>query len=175
VARACRPTVGASLARTLGLTNAPSCASALMEFNATVQDAVPDQDREAIVRLVVEYNNSKVGPSNGRALFIVLRNEAATVSGGLSGSTSRGWLFIDHLVVPKASRGRGVGKHLVALAEREAIHRGCYNAWLNTFEFQARGFYEKLGYACFGELPDYPPGFSRFFMKKSLRVAASEA
>jgi GNAT superfamily N-acetyltransferase len=143
-----------------------------MEYTITVEDAAPDQVRDAIVRLVVEYNNSKAGPSNGRPLHIVLRDEASNVSGGLSGSTSRGWLFIDHLVVPEASRGKGIGRTLVSMAEREAADRSCHNAWLNTFEFQARGFYEKLGYRCFGELPDYPPGFSRFFMKKSLGAAA---
>ena len=37
-----------------------------------------------------------------------------------------------------------------------------------TFEFQARGFYERLGYRCFGELNDYPTGFARYFMKKAL-------
>ena len=45
-------------------------------------------------------------------------------------------------------------------------------AWLDTFEFQARGFYEGIGYECFGELPNYPKGFSRFFMKKTLRRAS---
>ncbi len=35
-------------------------------------------------------------------------------------------------------------------------------------EAQARHFYERLGYACFGELGDYPKGFSRYFMKKRL-------
>jgi hypothetical protein len=53
-------------------------------------------------------------------------------------------------------------------AEREAMARRCRNAWLDTFEFQARGFYERLGYSCFGELKDYPKGFSRYFMKKAL-------
>jgi ribosomal protein S18 acetylase RimI-like enzyme len=54
------------------------------------------------------------------------------------------------------------------LAEREAIVRGCRGAWLDTFEFQARRFYERIGYECFGELPNYPRDFSRFFMKKTL-------
>jgi len=40
--------------------------------------------------------------------------------------------------------------------------------WLDTFEFQARGFYERLGYTCFGELKNYPTG-SRFFMSKRLQ------
>jgi hypothetical protein len=42
--------------------------SAPMEYTITVEDAAPDQVRDAIVRLVVEYNNSKAGPSNGRPL-----------------------------------------------------------------------------------------------------------
>jgi hypothetical protein len=51
------------------------------------------------------------------------------------------------------------------------LKRGCHSAWLDTFEFQARGFYERLGYSCFAELRDYPPGFARYFMKKALRSA----
>jgi hypothetical protein len=35
-------------------------------------------------------------------------------------------------------------------------------------QFGARPFYERLGYSVFGELPDYPPGFSRVFLRKSL-------
>jgi hypothetical protein len=54
-------------------------------------------------------------------------------------------------------------------AESEAAARGCHSAWLDTFEFQARGFYEELGYCCVAELPDYPAGSARYFMKKTLR------
>jgi hypothetical protein len=35
-------------------------------------------------------------------------------------------------------------------AEVHARERGCHSAWLDTFSFQARGFYEKLGYDEFG-------------------------
>jgi GNAT superfamily N-acetyltransferase len=143
-----------------------------MPYDIALEIAPADSVRDAIVGLVVEYNNSKAGPSNGQTLFVVLRDQEGQVRGGLSGSTSRGWLFIDHLVVPEASRGQGLGRTVVALAEREAISRGCSNAWLNTFEFQARGFYERLGYKCFGSLANYPVGFARFFMQKSLLEVA---
>jgi hypothetical protein len=53
-------------------------------------------------------------------------------------------------------------------AEREAIRRGCRGAWLDTFSFQARGFYERLGYTVFGTIAGCPPGHSRFFLKKDL-------
>jgi GNAT superfamily N-acetyltransferase len=133
-----------------------------------LSDAVEDHVRDTIVSQVVAYNNSMAGPGHGRPLFVVVRNAQGQVVGGLSGATSRGWLFMDHLIVPTADRKQGLGTTIVTMAEHEAVVRGCSDAWLNTFEFQARGFYERLGYVCFGELADYPKGFSRFFMKKSL-------
>ena len=39
-------------------------------------------------------------------------------------------------------------------AEAEGRKRGCTAIWLDTFEFQARPFYEKIGFAVFGTL-DY--------------------
>ena len=67
-------------------------------------------------------------------------------------------------------RGQGVGRALMGHAEAHARERECHSAWLDTF--QARGFYEALGYVPFGELEDYPPGQSRYFLRKRL-VATS--
>jgi ribosomal protein S18 acetylase RimI-like enzyme len=55
------------------------------------------------------------------------------------------------------------------MAEAEAVRRKCVGAWLDTYSFQARGFYERLGYTVLGEIADYPPGHTRYFMKKSFR------
>jgi hypothetical protein len=48
------------------------------------------------------------------------------------------------------------------------MRRGCHHALLDTFDFQAREFYEKLGYAVFGSLDDFPRAHVRLFMKKAL-------
>jgi len=76
-------------------------------------------------------------------------------------------LFVELLFVPESLRGQGIGTDLIRRAESEAIARGCHSVWLDTFEFQARGFYERLGCTCFGELKQYPVG-SRYFMSKQL-------
>jgi len=70
--------------------------------------------------------------------------------------------------VKEELRGRGYGYRLLTIAEDEARHRGAKNAYLDTFSFQAPGFYKQHGNRVFGELQDFPPGHQRYFMKKEL-------
>ena len=52
---------------------------------------------------------------------------------------------------------------------QEPLRRGCRHAHLDTFTFQALGFYEKHGYSVWGALDDLPPGFTRYFLRKDLQ------
>ena len=70
--------------------------------------------------------------------------------------------------IPEDLRRDGLGASLLAQAEREARARGCHGAWLDTYSFQARGFYERQGYSVFGRIDDYPPGHCRYFLSKRL-------
>ena len=54
------------------------------------------------------------------------------------------------------------------MAEKEARKRGVKNAFVDSFSFQAPGFYKKLGYREFGKLKDFPAGHSRSFLTKAL-------
>jgi GNAT superfamily N-acetyltransferase len=130
--------------------------------------------RRAIVDPLVEFNETQAGPENYRPLAILV-SDAATdnVVGGLWGSTANSYLHIDLLFLPNELRRIGLGRRLMKDAEEEAIRRGCRGAWLDTYSFQARGFYERIGYAVFGAIPDYPPGHSRFFLMKALSSGAS--
>jgi len=77
-------------------------------------------------------------------------------------------MFVELLFVPECLRGQGTGRQLMEQAEVVAREHGCVGIWLDTFSFQAPGFYQKLGYAVFGEIGNYPPGHSRFFLHKHL-------
>ncbi|HEU4752681.1 MAG TPA: GNAT family N-acetyltransferase [Armatimonadota bacterium] len=126
------------------------------------------EDMALLGQRLREFNDAQVGPSGYRPLAVFLREESGAVAGGLVGSTSRGWLHIDVLWVREELRGRGFGTALLQEAEREAAARGCAHVLLDTFSFQAPGFYRKQGYAVRAELRDWPPGHSRFFMTKDL-------
>ena len=139
-----------------------------MNYSLTLTHVADHAVHDAIHDTLIAFNQSMAGPNHGRPLVLVIRDTAGILIGGLSGYTSFGWLFIELLVIPEPLRGQGLGRQMMAMVEDEARQRGCENAWLDTFEFQARGFYEKLGYTCFAELPDYPRGYARYFMRKSL-------
>ncbi len=99
---------------------------------------------------------------------LLLKNSAGETIGGLTGSTNWGWLRVDLLAVDKKARGANHGSRLLSMAEDLARDRGCKYSYLNTFSFQARGFYEQHGYRVFGMLDNFPSGATRFFMKKTL-------
>ena len=129
---------------------------------------VPDEAlRNGILAPLVDYNKAQTDRSDHRPLIIGIDDMTGKVIGGLWGQTAYDWLFVQLLVVPESLRGRGLGSELMQRAENEAKRRGCHSAWLDTFEFQARGFYERLGYECFAQLPNYPNG-PRHFMRKGL-------
>ncbi|MEJ2630175.1 MAG: GNAT family N-acetyltransferase [Acidihalobacter sp.] len=144
-----------------------------MPYSFIVTDNAEEADVKAILAPLRQFNENQAGPSGHRPLGVLLHDEGEQVVGGMWGATSYGWLFTQLLVVPEHLRGRGFGTRLMQLAEEEALARGCHDAWLDTHEFQARAFYERLGYTCFGELPDYPRGHARFFMRKSLEHATA--
>lgn len=140
----------------------------VVEHTIRLSDTRDEAVRGAILAPLVAYNRAKTGRDDPRTLVVTLEDSAQQVIGGLWGRTAYDWLFVELLFVPESLRGRGIGRDLLVRAEREAIARGCHSVWLDTFDFQARGFYERLGYTCFGELANYPAGSSRYFFKKSL-------
>ncbi|WP_117193638.1 GNAT family N-acetyltransferase [Rhizobium terrae] len=114
------------------------------------------------------FNDADVGPSERRPLAVLIRDIDGKVIGGLNGYTAWGWLFTQWLFVPDALRGTGIAGRLLTEAEAEARARGCHGAWIDTFSPVARKAYMRQGYEIFGELPEFPRGRTRTFLRKAL-------
>jgi GNAT superfamily N-acetyltransferase len=99
---------------------------------------------------------------------MAVRDAGGRFVGGLQGVTTWGWLYVIIVWVDEAHRGRGVGTRLMDWAEGEARKRGCENACLSSYSFQAPEFYRRRGYAVFGQLEDYPAGHTMYFLRKRL-------
>ena len=65
-------------------------------------------------------------------------------------------------------RGRGLGSQLLLQAEQQAKAAGAHSVVLDTFDWQAEGFYLRHGYEVLGRLPDFPPGHERIYLRKAL-------
>ena len=124
--------------------------------------------RAAVLDGLIDYNRQHAAPPGFRSLVIAVRDAAGDVVGGLVGETGWDWLHVDLLWVAEPYRGAGVGRRLLRAAEEEAAARGCRHSYLDTFDFQARPFYEKEGYTVFGVQDDYPPGHRRYYLEKGL-------
>ena len=136
----------------------------------TLTDAPTPQMWNAIIEPLVAFNNSRIGRPEAYCPLVILLSDPQSdeIVGGLYGSTLFSYLRVDLLFVPESMRGIGMGRKLMTQAEAGAVRRGCHAASLDTFSFQARGFYERLGYSVFGILDDCPPGHRRFYLTKRL-------
>lgn len=115
------------------------------------------------------FNVERIGDPDEEPVQLFLRDEDDRVVGGLLGHLRWRWLYVAKLWIDAAHRGAGHGTALLAGAESFARSRGCVGAYLDTFEYQARPFYEKLGYELFGTLEGYPPGFRQYHLAKRFR------
>jgi GNAT superfamily N-acetyltransferase len=140
-----------------------------MEELEIVFDPLPG---DALTRFVTEslasYNIAATAQESWYPVGFFLRTARGEWLGGLLGNLWGGWLHVSHLWVAAPARRNGNGTRLLQAAERYAIERGCLAATLETHSYEARPFYEKLGYEVFAALEDYPPGHTKFYLRKQL-------
>lgn len=128
-----------------------------------------DHEREAILEPLMAHNIAQVGDVGLEKFALLVRDDQdEQTHGGLYGKISGNWLFIELLGVSEQVRGQGIGSRLMAMAEDLAREKECVGIYLDTFDFQAPLFYQKLGFTQFGRLDDYPPGHQRYFFQKRL-------
>ena len=124
--------------------------------------------RDEIKRGLMAFNVEHAGPANYQDLALTARDPSGGLVAGLYGNTAWRWLFVDLLWVDTPFRRQGLGRRLLRAAEAAARARGCTRAYLDTFDFQARPFYEREGYVVFGTQDGYPPGHRKFYLGKVL-------
>ena len=133
-----------------------------------IDNEVTPADEARVVRALLAFNEARIGPADERPVKFVARDSVGSVVGGILGHTRWRWMYIAKLWVDESARGQGLGTRLMEAAEDLARSRGCTDVSLDTFDYQARPFYEKLGYELFGTLEGYPPGSRQYYLRKRL-------
>ena len=132
-----------------------------------ITENVTEEDIEEIHRELKKYNLSKREPSQNIPIG-VFYEEAGEKKAGLTGEIFGNWLCIKYLCVSEELRGKRLGSQLLEVAEQQARSKGAKYSFVDTFDFQAPGFYEKHGYEEVFRLTEYPYTGSRFYYVKKL-------
>ena len=123
---------------------------------------------EQIKDRIREFNVEHWDVKQKKPLVVLLEDEHETMLAGASARTFGDWLLIENIWVSASLRGQHIGTDLLQQLEASAIARGCKFALLDTLEFQARPFYEKLGYEVRWVQEGYPKTGCKYFMVKNL-------
>jgi ribosomal protein S18 acetylase RimI-like enzyme len=105
-----------------------------------------------------EFNVEATGIADGKSFGLFLREPSGTMIGVAYGWTWGGTCHLRYLFVPADRRNQGHGTRLMQAVEDEARLRRCGQIVVETHDFQAPGFYRKLGFDVTGVVEGYPRG-----------------
>lgn len=138
--------------RSLSTDEASTFANKLKDLDTQrlIQSGYPDV-QPIPLRIAYRLGNDRPVPERSRSTEEPIA--PGIVLGGLSGMIFGSYLEVKLLWVAEELRGKGVGAALLKRAEDEARARGCLHAIVDTFDFQAEGFYLKNQYIPYARLP----------------------
>lgn len=135
-------------------------------LRVTLELSASPADTQVVLDGLRAFNVEVIGQPNIQPVTLFVRDESGTVLGGLISEIKWRWLYIAKLWIADALRGQGFGRQLMEQVEEHAWREGCLGIHVDTFEYQALPFYQKLGYEVFGVLDGFPPGYKKFYLKK---------
>jgi GNAT superfamily N-acetyltransferase len=130
-----------------------------------------DEDGDVLNALLAgmkAFNDAAVPNLNAHKIVAAIRDDAGKIAGGVIGRLAGGSVYMEVVFTQESIRGTGLGREMMLAAETEAKRLGATESWLYTMSFQAKPFYEKLGYRQFAELNWLGKQHKRHFMRKDL-------
>lgn len=134
-----------------------------------VVDYEPSNADNAVIREGIVAFNEKIVGERDKEFSIFLKNDQGKVFGGIQAFLGSESIYVDLLWVEGSLQKHGYGSKLLEAAEQEAIKNGCIFSLVDTWDFQAEGFYLKKGYKKIGEIKNYWLGHAKIFLRKNLR------
>lgn len=125
-----------------------------------------DQEIYADISRRFEAHNRQFTNWHGEVFSTVMRDKGRIIAAA-RGATNMGLVEIRGFWVDPDQRGQGLGTGLMTALLTEARNRGCSRAALDTYSWQALGFYQRLGFREYGTL-EYPNGTSRHYLVRDL-------
>jgi GNAT superfamily N-acetyltransferase len=132
----------------------------------------PDVDLDDVrflIRKLEEHNHAQ-SPSEYKRndLRLFVRDQNGRIVGGLLGLVNMHCLVVQIVWLEEDYRGQGIGEDLVRQCEERGKELGALQSIVETTDFQARPFYERLGYKVIASVPNVPKGSNLHILHKPL-------
>ncbi|HAT1887568.1 TPA: GNAT family N-acetyltransferase [Legionella pneumophila] len=138
------------------------------QLELVVDPKLLEQQDKIIRDGIINFNAPFTGAKPERYSIYVKDNDGHIIGGSIV-YVHKNSIYVDVLWVSEEYRGMGIGAELLRSIEAEAIKRGISESTLDTFSFQAEGFYLKQGYKHLGTIKNYLVGHDRIFLRKKLK------
>ncbi|MEC9485850.1 MAG: GNAT family N-acetyltransferase [Candidatus Izemoplasma sp.] len=102
--------------------------------------------------------------------FAIVALDNDVFVGGVTCDVYEDSIYVHLFVVNESYRKQHIGKKLMHRVEQEARKRACIQINLGTAEFQAEGFYEKLGFEVVYTRDDNPKGYQCYTLHKKVSI-----
>ena len=137
-------------------------------MKAALEEDPEDKVLAGVMAGLRAFNLAAVPDLKSHKITAAIRDEAGALHGGVIGRLAGDSVYVEVVWTDDATRGHRLGRQAMRLVEDEAKRLGAREAWLYTMSFQAKPFYEKLGYTQVAELSWLDGRHARHFMRKDL-------
>ncbi len=117
-----------------------------MTLKLSFEEHPNQEDIQVLIRGITDNAKQQRGFDALDFFAFFIRDENNTIVGGCNGGTLYGGLHIDSLWVSDVIRNKGWGIKLVHAALTYGKEKNCNFATVNTMDWEALGFYQKLGF-----------------------------
>lgn len=131
-------------------------------------NTIPKEYEDILYRKISDNAFRAKGLPPIRPFSIFIKDLKENVLGGTSGTIFYGSLYIDSLWVDTTLRNQGWGTKLMNEAEKVGKDQGALFATLNTMDWEAFPFYQKLGYSIEYTRKGYEKDSKMFMLRKNL-------
>lgn len=126
-----------------------------------------DEDSRKLEESLHHYDYLKTQISNNKTISYGFYDKEVLVAGINAKLEGYNILYVETLFVDVNYRNQKLGTKLMKLIEERAVFEGAKTIRLDTFSFQAKDFYLRLGYKVIGE-HEIDEKISEYFLIKNL-------
>ena len=132
----------------------------------SVENNSAPSDDKIIRGGVIDFNKQSIN-EEATHFSVFAKKDNQIICGALLWEVSDA-LYIDELWCHENYRKQGIGTKIIAMINDVAITKKLPKIFVDTYEFQARVFYEKNGFYCIGIILKYLKNYDRIFLRKDV-------